>query len=96
MSQTILIVEDDAALRRLFRTALSVSGFDVREVGDGYTALHVIEQDPPDGIVLDLGLPIVSERSYPHAACVLRKPITPQRLVNTVRACLIAQPPPGS
>ena len=118
--QTILVVEDDADLRRMFRTALSFAGFDVREAGDGYSALSLIEQDPPEGIVLDLGLPTVSghavlqelaatahirkipvvvvtgmpgEHAYAHVACVLRKPVTPDRLVNTLRACLVAGSP---
>jgi two-component system KDP operon response regulator KdpE len=56
----ILVVDDDAALRRLFRTALAVSGFDVLEAGDGLTALQLLEIERPDLVVLDLGLPLVS------------------------------------
>jgi len=56
----ILIVEDDADLRRMFRHALTFAGFDVQEVGDGLAALRAIEADRPHGIVLDLGLPLVS------------------------------------
>jgi DNA-binding response OmpR family regulator len=56
----ILIVEDDADLRRMFRRALTFAGFDVQEVGDGLAALRAIEADTPHAIVLDLGLPLVS------------------------------------
>ncbi len=52
----ILIVEDDADLRRLFRMALSVAGYDVNEAGDGLEALQIIENRPPDLVVLDLML----------------------------------------
>ena len=52
----ILIVEDDADLRRMFRTVLSVAGYDVDEASDGIEALHVIENRLPDLIVLDLVL----------------------------------------
>jgi CheY-like chemotaxis protein len=55
--KTILIVDDDAELRALFRGALRFSGYDVREAADGYDALNVIEQYRPDLVVLDLGLP---------------------------------------
>ena len=55
--QVILIVEDDAALRGLWRTALRLEGFDVVEAGDGIEALKLIEANPPDLVVLDLGLP---------------------------------------
>jgi DNA-binding response OmpR family regulator len=53
----ILLVEDDAPLRRVWRVALSFEGFEVEEAGDGVEALRRIEQRPPDLVVLDLGLP---------------------------------------
>jgi DNA-binding response OmpR family regulator len=113
--RTILIVEDDAGLRRMFRTALTFAGFRVLEAGDGLHALQVLDRDPPDLVVLDLGLPLVSGQvvqkeiaaqahmrhirvivvtgtSGPHAdlevACLLRKPVSPEDLVSTVRGCL--------
>jgi DNA-binding response OmpR family regulator len=52
----ILIVEDDVDLRRLFRTALSFAGYEVEEAGDGLEALRLIENRPPDLVVLDLVL----------------------------------------
>jgi CheY-like chemotaxis protein len=58
--RTILIVEDDGDLRRMFRTALTIVGFSVIEATDGPAALHFIHTDPPHLIVLDLGLPTVS------------------------------------
>jgi DNA-binding response OmpR family regulator len=59
----ILIVEDDVPLRSLFRTALKMAGFDVRDVGDGYEALLSLEDHPPDLVVLDLALPRVQGQS---------------------------------
>lgn len=52
----ILIVEDDADLRRIFRTALSLAGYQVEDAGDGIEALHLIDNRPPDLVVLDLVL----------------------------------------
>ena len=115
--QTILIVEDDEDLRRLFRTALSLAGYDVMEAGDGLEALQRIDSTPPDLIVLDLVLPRMSglvvreeiaaqaiTRDIPivvitgsavdaagmNVACFLRKPVEPERMVETVRSCLTA------
>ena len=115
--QTILVVEDDEDLRRLFRTALTLSGYDVEEAGDGLEALQKIDYSQPDLVVLDVILPEVSglvvqqeiaahmvnrdipivfitgsalELSEIGSACLLRKPVTPDRLVNTVRSCLAA------
>ncbi len=58
--QTILVVEDDQDLRQLFRTALTLAGFDVVEAGDGMDALRWIDHSPPDLVILDLMLPRVS------------------------------------
>ena len=58
--QTILVVEDDEDLRRLFRTALALAGYDVIEAGDGLEALQRIDTGPPDLVVLDLVLPGMS------------------------------------
>src|SRR5262249_54357752 len=55
-AKRILIVDDDADLRRLFRTTLTIAGYAVQEVGDGVEALQLIENDPPDLVVLDLVL----------------------------------------
>jgi DNA-binding response OmpR family regulator len=52
----ILIVEDNADLRRLFRTVLAMAGYDVDEAADGIEALHMIDNHAPDLVVLDLVL----------------------------------------
>jgi DNA-binding response OmpR family regulator len=56
-SRIILVVEDDASLRLLWRAALRFEGFDVIEAGDGIEALRAMEQRTPDLVILDLGLP---------------------------------------
>jgi DNA-binding response OmpR family regulator len=53
----VLIVEDDPELRTLYRIALSLAGYAVAAVGDGVEALQRIDADPPDVVVLDMGLP---------------------------------------
>jgi DNA-binding response OmpR family regulator len=52
----ILIVEDDIDLRRMFRTALTMAGFNVDEAGDGVDALRLVEDRTPDLVILDLVL----------------------------------------
>src|SRR5579872_5764405 len=58
--QLVLIVEDDRDLRGMFRTALSVAGYDTAEASDGYDALRAIDRRLPAAVVLDLGLPHLS------------------------------------
>jgi DNA-binding response OmpR family regulator len=116
--RSVLVVEDNDDLRRIFRDSLRLAGFFVREAPDGPAALRTIEEFPPDLIVLDIGLPTldgVSVREEIAAStamrrmplvpvvivtglnvegtlfqddCVLRKPVSPERLVAVVRDCL--------
>jgi DNA-binding response OmpR family regulator len=58
--KVVLVVEDDAQLRELYRHACSVAGYGAIGVADGLQALRRIEANPPDVIVLDLGLPHVA------------------------------------
>lgn len=54
---TILIVEDDTAVKSLMSTALKVQGYRLLEAGTGATALLEATTKNPDVIILDLGLP---------------------------------------
>jgi DNA-binding response OmpR family regulator len=57
MRRRILVVDDDRSVRHLFRTALTLAGFDVDTAADGDTALRKIDARRPSLIVLDLHLP---------------------------------------
>ena len=60
--QSVLVVEDDSALREVYRTALRTAGFSVVAVGDGASALRSVENRRPSAVVLDLALPYVGGR----------------------------------
>ena len=53
----ILLVEDDRSLASGLRQALHKQGYVVNHVETGEAALHVIGTEPPDIVILDLGLP---------------------------------------
>jgi DNA-binding response OmpR family regulator len=57
MSETILVVEDEPALRDTLSYNLKKDGFTVETVGDGRAALDSARTLKPDLIVLDLMLP---------------------------------------
>ncbi len=57
MKVRLLLVEDDASLAAGLTLALRNKGFAVNHVTRGDHALHAVATDPPDLIVLDLGLP---------------------------------------
>ena len=58
----VLVVEDDAPLRDLYRVALRAAGYAVVAVEDGLDALRRVERGRPDAVVLDLGLPRLGGR----------------------------------
>jgi len=54
---TVLVVDDEPAIRRLLRTSLAAQGYHVVEAADGAAALAAVQRDKPDLVILDLGLP---------------------------------------
>jgi DNA-binding response OmpR family regulator len=60
MSKTVLIVEDEEAVRELEKFILEQYGYDVMEARDGLEGLAKAEFRKPDLILLDLMMPDVS------------------------------------
>src|SRR5207248_3085994 len=56
----ILVVDDEVQLRRALRRSLEGHGYEVREVGDGQSALATFPTFKPDVVLLDLMLPDMS------------------------------------
>jgi len=54
---SILIIDDEAPILRILRSALKADGYQVAEASTGAEALSLVAQRTPDVIVLDLGLP---------------------------------------
>ncbi|MCR8923009.1 response regulator [Dasania sp. GY-MA-18] len=53
----LLLVEDDHLLAKGLQQALAKQGHAVNAVSTGEAALHVVNTEPPDIVILDLGLP---------------------------------------
>jgi two-component system KDP operon response regulator KdpE len=56
-SSTIIVIEDEAQIRRFLRTALASEGYQVIEAQTGKQGLTEAATRKPDLIILDLGLP---------------------------------------
>ena len=56
-AKTVLIVEDDAAIARVYSAYLDDDGYDVTHVETGADALEALESRVPDAVLLDLKLP---------------------------------------
>ena len=57
MTALVLIVDDEPAIRRLLRTGLAAGGYRTQEAASASAALAQLAAEPPDLVLLDLGLP---------------------------------------
>ncbi|MGW3952514.1 response regulator transcription factor [Streptomyces sp. NPDC004752] len=57
MPQTVLLAEDDRAIRHALERALTLEGYEVTAVADGVEALAHAHRTPPDVLVLDVMMP---------------------------------------
>jgi CheY-like chemotaxis protein len=54
----VLVVDDDATIRRLLQITLETEGFTVSTAGDGVEGLRMAQEDPrPDLVLLDIMMP---------------------------------------
>src|SRR3954451_25122709 len=99
--QSVLVVEDDPDLGRLYRAALTFAGFDAHIVADGLDALRRIDPDPPALVVLDLSLPVISgivvQQQIASSAVTRDIPVvvvtgTPEKAQGLDVACVLAKP----
>ncbi|MCK6538494.1 MAG: response regulator transcription factor [Anaerolineales bacterium] len=82
MPETILVVEDEPALRDTLSYNLKKDGFAVESVGDGRAALESARKLKPDLIILDIMLP---ELDGFEVARILRRETTTPILMLTAR-----------
>lgn len=57
LKQKITIVEDDEAIRTMYKYKLEAAGYDVSTAAEGASAMHVLEHVVPDLILLDIKMP---------------------------------------
>ena len=57
MPERILVIDDEAQITRVLRTALSAQGYDVRAANEPEEALRLFEEWSPDLLITDLMMP---------------------------------------
>ena len=57
MPRRVLVVDDEKQIRAILRAYLTSEGFQVQEAATGAQALHLLSTEPPDLVLLDIGLP---------------------------------------
>jgi two-component system, cell cycle sensor histidine kinase and response regulator CckA len=76
---TVLVVEDEEALRAGIRRLLQKEGYNVLEAPDGASALRLLDGTPPEHVALvltDLRMPVMDGRQL-AAALARRRPSLP-------------------
>ncbi len=53
----VLVVDDEASIRKFVRSSLQQEGYDTVEASDGEQALQVVEQTLPSLVILDINMP---------------------------------------
>ena len=53
----VLVIDDEPPIRKLLRVGLTAHGYQTIEASSGKMALELLGREPPDLILLDLGLP---------------------------------------
>ncbi len=59
MGKKILVVDDEPDILKVVTFRLKKFGYEILEAVDGQKALHLIEKERPDLILLDLRLPVM-------------------------------------
>ena len=65
--QSILIVEDEKALREVYELILSNAGYSVTTAIDGQQALLAVRAEAPDFILLDVFMPVMNGLEFMRA-----------------------------
>ncbi len=60
MPGRILVIDDESQITRVLRAALSAQGYDVRTANDPEEGLRLFRDWPPDLVITDLMMPIMS------------------------------------
>jgi two-component system KDP operon response regulator KdpE len=53
----VLVIDDEPPIRKLLRVGLTAHGYQIIEASGGKAALELLSEQPPDLVILDLGLP---------------------------------------
>lgn len=55
--EKVLVVDDEASIRRILETRLSMIGYNVITAADGEEALVIFKKDAPNLVILDVMMP---------------------------------------
>ena len=81
----ILVVDDEAPIRRVLELKLKNGGYDVILAEDGEAGLRVIESEKPEAVVTDINMPRVDGKQLCEATNHLKLERTFLTIIITAR-----------
>lgn len=82
---TVLVVDDDPAIRELVATLLEDEGYEVRRASDGIEALQELDADGIDLVVSDVSMPRLDGATLARRMRTRRRPV-PVILMSAIYA----------
>jgi len=79
-SKSILIVDDDAHIRRVLEVKLKKHGFQILMAPNGQAALDLILEKKPDVVISDINMPIMDGKTL----CIKSDPLKKERAFLTI------------
>jgi CheY-like chemotaxis protein len=73
-TKNVLVVDDDAAIRRLEATILKREGYAVFEAGDGADAIDALSRGDLDLLLLDLRMPMADGWTVMERVAAMHRP----------------------
>jgi len=81
----ILVVDDEAPIRRVLELKLKNGGYEVLLAEDGEAGLRIIENEKPDAVVSDINMPRMDGKQLCEAANHLKLERTFLTIIMTAR-----------
>ena len=79
-SKSVLIVDDDAHIRRVLEVKLKRHGFQVLMASNGKTALDQIREKAPDAVITDINMPVMDGKTL----CIKSDPLKKAKSFLTI------------
>ena len=84
-SKKILVVDDEAPIRRIIELKLKSRGYDVLSATNGEDGLRLIKSEKPDVVILDINMPRLSGRQLCEMTDSMKKERSFLTIIMTAR-----------
>jgi DNA-binding response OmpR family regulator len=80
IAKSVLIVDDDAHIRRVLEVKMKKDGFEIFMAKNGQIALDLIHEKKPDVVISDINMPIMDGKTM----CIKSNPLKKEKSFLTI------------